>query len=67
MELHIEHNSMSNMLVRTQAALAMKTLGLAPEIALERSGVSNDPLKDIEKSKEYIDKAWTDGNDPETI
>jgi len=57
-ELKIERNSMSNLLVRTQAALNMKQLGLAPQIALERSGLSNDPLKDIELSKDYIFDIW---------
>ena len=57
-ELKIDRNSTSNLLVRTQAALNMKTLGLAPQIALERSGLSNDPLKDIELSKDYIFDIW---------
>lgn len=52
-------NTMDNLLVKTQAALGMKQLGLAPQIALERSGLSNDPLKDIEVSKPYMDKAWS--------
>ena len=58
-ELNFSRNSMQNMLVKTQSALNMKQLGLAPEIALERSGLSNDPLTDIEVSAEYIKDAWT--------
>ena len=54
MELNIEPPTMSNLLVKTQAALNMRELGLAPEIWLERSGLSNDPLLDIELSKDYI-------------
>ncbi len=57
-ELNFARNSMQNMLVKTQSALNMKQLGLAPEIALERSGLSNDPLTDIEVSAEYIKDAW---------
>ena len=57
-ELKIDRNSTSNLLVKTQAALNMKQLGLAPQIALERSGLSNDPLKDIDLSKDYIFKIW---------
>ena len=57
-ELNFSRNSMQNMLVKTQSALNMKQLGLAPEIALERSGLSNDPLTDIEVSGEYIKSAW---------
>lgn len=47
-------NHMDNLLVKTQAAMNMKALGLAPEIWLERSGLSNDPVTDIEKSKATI-------------
>ena len=57
-EIDIEPPTMSNLLVKTQAALNMRTLGLAPEIWLERSGLSSDPLTDIELSKEYIYKFY---------
>ena len=57
-ELNFARNSMQNMLVKTQSALNMKQLGLAPQIVLERSGLSNDPLTDIEVSAEYIKDAW---------
>lgn len=53
-ELNIEPPTMSNLLVKTQAALNMRQLGLAPQLWLERSGLSNDPLTDIELSKDYI-------------
>ena len=58
MELNIEPPTMSNLLVKTQAALNMRNLGLAPQIWLERSGLSNDPLMDIELSKDYIYKFY---------
>lgn len=58
MELNIEPPTMSNLLVKTQAALNMRELGLAPEIWLERSGLSNDPLLDIEMSKDTIYKFY---------
>ena len=47
-------NRMENLIAKTQAALNMKALGLAPEIWLERSGLSNDPTADIEKSADTI-------------
>lgn len=47
-------NRMENLIAKTQAALNMKALGLAPEIWLERSGLSNDPTADIEKSIDTI-------------
>jgi hypothetical protein len=49
---------MDNLLVKTQGALNLKQLGLAPEIVLARSGVSNDPEGDIAKSKNYIEQAF---------
>lgn len=52
-------NSMDNLLAKTQAALNMKLLGLSPEIAFERSGLSNDPAGDVEKSQKYIKMMWT--------
>ena len=61
-ELQIDRNSTSNLLTKTQAAINMRQLGLAPQIALERSGLSNDPLKDIELSRDYIFRAWEHGD-----
>ena len=57
-DLCIVRNQMENIMSKTQAALNMKELGLAPEIVLERSGISNDPLTDIEISQKYIDAKW---------
>lgn len=54
-DLNIEAPQMSNLLVKTQAAMNMRELGLAPEIWLERSGLSNDPLTDIEVSPHIMD------------
>ena len=65
MDLNIEPPTMSNLLVKTQSALNMRTLGLAPEIWLERSGLSNDPLSDIELSKDYIYKFYETQNEPQ--
>lgn len=59
-ELVFPRTDMSNMLVKVQAAKGLKDLGFAPELAFEKSGLSNDPLNDIEISKQYIDKVWGD-------
>lgn len=67
-ELKIVRNDMSNLLVKTQAAMNMKELGFAPALAFERSGLSNDPLTDVEVSKEYIEKIWnTEDEEPAQI
>lgn len=63
MELNVEPPTMSNLLVKTQSALNMRQLGLAPEIWLERSGLSNDPIADIEISKDYIYNFYNEGKE----
>lgn len=55
--------NMNNILVKTQAALNLKQLGFSPELAFEKSGLSNDPVSDVEASGKYIDIAWG-GNAP---
>lgn len=57
-DLQFTRNEMDNLLVKTQGALNLKQLGLSPEIALGRSGVSNDPVGDVAMSKKYIDRVW---------
>ena len=57
-ELKIIRNDLNNLLIKTQAAMNMKELGFAPALAFERSGLSNDPLTDVEVSKEYIATKW---------
>lgn len=57
-EVQIAHNETSNLLTKTQGALNLKELGLAPEIVLARSGVSNDPVADVAASRPYIEHAW---------
>ena len=57
-DIKFTRNEMDNLLVKTQGALNLKQLGLAPEIVLARSGVSIDPEGDIALSKDYIEKAF---------
>jgi len=60
-KLSFKRNSTENLLAKTQAALNMMKLGLSPEITLERSGLSSDPLNDVERSKKYIEAAFSVG------
>ena len=53
-------NEMDNLQSKVQAALGLKQLGLAPEIVLARSGVSNDPSGDVARSTKYIDIAYAE-------
>lgn len=66
LELIIEPPTMSNLLVKTQSALNMRELGLAPQIWLERSGLSNDPQQDLELSADYIYQFYENKQTPES-
>jgi len=63
-ELCFVRNDNTSLLFKTQAAIGLKNLGFAPEIAFSRSGVSSDPLTDIEKSKKYIEAVWDSWIEP---
>ena len=60
-------NEMDNLQSKVQAALGLKQLGLAPEIVLARSGISNDPAGDIARSQKYIDVAFADQTDTKEV
>ena len=62
-ELNFARNEMDNLLVKTQGALNLKQLGFSPELAFAKSGVSSDPVADVENSRRYIDKVWGVSND----
>lgn len=64
-EICFIRNDMNNLLVKTQAAMNMKELGLSPEIALEKSGLSSDPVNDVEMSRKYIEQKWAEAPKPE--
>lgn len=57
-ELQFVRNETANILVKTQAAMNLKELGFSPELAFTKSGVSNDPVADVENSRKYIDYKW---------
>lgn len=57
-DICLVRNQMDNLLVKTQACLNMKQLGFSPELALERSGLSNDPVNDVAMSGKYMEDAW---------
>ena len=58
-KLQFVRNETANILVKTQAALNLKQLGFSPELAFAKSGLSNDPIMDVEKSGEYMKNAWS--------
>ena len=66
-ELQFTRNETANLLVKTQAALNLKQLGFAPELAFGKSGVSNDPVADVKLSQKYINKLWNTEANTEMI
>ena len=60
-------NEMDNLQSKVQAALGLKQLGLSPELVLARSGISNDPSGDIERSKKYIEVAYAETPESEVF
>lgn len=63
-ELNFVRNSTSNMQSKAQTLHTLISAGLNPVIALERSGVSNDPLNDYKQSEKYFIMNWGDPDAP---
>jgi len=57
-DIVIHRADMSNMVNKTQAAMNLKELGLSPELVLKKTGISSDPIADVNASKKYIDIHW---------
>jgi SPP1 family phage portal protein len=57
-EIHFDHGETVNVQAKAQAFQTLLSAGLHPELAAQKSGVSNDPVADIKKSKKYLDMIW---------
>lgn len=60
-DVKFTRSELDNLLVKTQGALNLKQIGLAPELVLAKSGLSSDPVGDVDKSKKYIEAAYAIG------
>ena len=40
--------------------MIMLAMGMAPELAFKKSGLSNDPVSDVEMSEKYLKLIWGD-------
>jgi len=63
-ELNFPHGETANVQSKAQAFQTLMAAGLHPELAAEKSGISNDPVKDMKMSEKYIEMIW--GN-PEKV
>ena len=61
----IDHNETANIQSKAQAFNTLMASGLHPELAMAKSGISNDPVKDAAMSSKYIEMIW--GNPTKVI
>ena len=63
-ELNFIRNETANVQSKAQAFQTLMAAGMHPELAMAKSGISNDPNKDYKMSEKYIEMVW--GN-PEKV
>ena len=59
-EIHFDHGETVNVQAKAQAFQTLLAAGMHPELAAQKSGISNDPVADIEKSEDYLKMIWGD-------
>lgn len=59
-ELEFVRNETANVQAKAQAFQTLMAAGLHPELAAAKSGISNDPVKDMKMSEAYIKMVWGD-------
>ena len=59
-ELNFVRNETANVQSKAQAFQTLMSAGLHPELAAAKSGISNDPVKDMKMSEPYIKMIWGD-------
>ena len=64
-ELHFDHGETVNIQAKAQAFNTMIASGLHPELAAAKSGISNDPVSDIQMSEKWLKMIWGDPDAPQ--
>lgn len=59
-ELEIVSNETANVQSKAQSFQTLMAAGMHPELAAAKSGISNDPVKDIKMSEKWIKMVWGD-------
>ena len=57
-ELNFVHNETANVQAKAQAFQTLVSAGLHPELAAAKSGISNDPVKDMKMSEKWLEMIW---------
>jgi len=65
-ELNFVRNEASNCQSKAQALMTLMSAGLSPELAFAKSGISNDPVQDVQLSREWIEKRWGNPDNPQS-
>jgi SPP1 family phage portal protein len=63
-EINFVRNETANVQSKAQAFQTLMAAGLHPELAAAKSGISNDPVKDVKMSEKWLEMIW--GN-PEKV
>lgn len=59
-DLNFVRNETANVQSKAQAAQTMIAMGMHPELAFKKSGLSSDPVADFKMSEKYIRMIWGD-------
>ena len=59
-EINFVRNETANVQSKAQAFQTLMAAGFHPELAAAKSGISNDPVKDMKMSEKYIKMIWGD-------
>ena len=57
-EPQFSHGETANIQSKAQAYQTLMAAGMHPELAMSKSGISNDPVKDAAMSEKYIEMIW---------
>lgn len=57
-ELNFVRNETANVQAKAQAFQTLMSAGMHPELALAKSGISNDPVKDMKMSEKWLEMIW---------
>lgn len=57
-ELNFVRNETANVQSKAQAFQTLMAAGLHPELAAAKSGISNDPVKDMKMSEKWLELIW---------
>lgn len=57
-EPNLDHSEQSNVQSKAQAFQTLIAAGMHPELAAAKSGISNDPVKDMKMSEKWLEMIW---------